>query len=51
LRLRWRAVDLVGQQDVGKDRPFDEAELAAAGFLFFKDRRAVMSVGIRSGVN
>ena len=29
LRLRRRAVDFVGQQDVGEDRPLDEAEIAA----------------------
>ena len=28
LRLGRRAVDFVGQQDVGEDRPFDEAEIA-----------------------
>ena len=31
LRLRRRAVDLVGQHDVGEDRALDEAELALAG--------------------
>ena len=30
LRLGRRAVDLVGQEDVGEDRPLDEAELAPA---------------------
>ena len=30
LRLRGRAVDLVGQQDVGEDRPFHEAEIPPA---------------------
>ena len=29
LGLGRRAVDFVGQQDVGEDRPFDEAEIAA----------------------
>ena len=36
LRLRRRAVDFVGQQDVGEDRPFDKAEIPPAVFVFFQ---------------
>ena len=31
LRLRWRAVDLVGEHDVAEDRAFRELEYAPAG--------------------
>ena len=31
LRLRWGAVDLVGENDVAEDRPLHEAERAVAG--------------------
>ena len=51
LRLGRRAVDLVGQEDVGEDRPLDEAELAPAGSGSSRTVVPVMSDGIRSGVN
>ncbi len=31
LRFRRRAIDFVGQNHVGKQRPFQKAKLAAAG--------------------
>ena len=37
LRLRWGAVDLVGQHDVGEDRPVDELELAPAAGRVLED--------------
>ena len=40
LRLRRRAVDFVGEQDVREDRPFDEAELASALVVFVEHRGA-----------
>ena len=53
LRLRRRAVDLVGQHDVGEDRPVQEAELARARSRLSSwiTSVPVMSDGIRSGVN
>ena len=52
LRLGRRAVDLVGQEDVGEDRPLDEAE-SRGGPVRASSRTMVpvMSDGIRSGVN
>jgi hypothetical protein len=35
LRLRRRAVDLVGENDVGEQRPHDEAEHTPAGGVIF----------------
>ena len=40
LRLRRRAVDFVGQQDVREHRPFDEAEIPLAVLVFFEHVRA-----------
>ena len=37
LRLGGRAIDLVGQDDVGKKRPLHELELAPAGFVLLDD--------------
>ena len=37
LRLRWRAVDFIGQHQVGKDRALDETETAYARLLVFFD--------------
>ena len=36
LGLGRGAVDFVGQQDIGEDRPFDEAEVALAQIVFFQ---------------
>ncbi len=36
LRLGRGAVDFVGQQDVGEDRPFDEAKTPLAVLVFFQ---------------
>ena len=41
LRLGRRAVDLIGQDDVGKDRPFDESQLAQPGRAVL-DRKSVV---------
>ena len=53
LGLGWRAVDLVGEEDVRKDRAADEAELASAGLRSSSESTVVpvMSEGIKSGVN
>ena len=51
LRLGRRAVDFVGQHDVGEDRPADEAELALPLGRSSRTVVPVMSDGIRSGVN
>jgi hypothetical protein len=51
LRLGRRAVDLVGQQHVGEDRPLHEAELARPVSVSSSTSVPVMSEGIRSGVN
>ena len=41
LRLWWRSIDLVGQDDVGEDRPLDEADDALArGPVLFNHLRA-----------
>ena len=48
LRLRWGAVDLVGEEEVGEDRARHELELRAA---LVEDDEPVTSEGIRSGVN
>ena len=40
MRLRRRAVDLVGQDDVGENRPLDEAEFTPACLRFVENRRA-----------
>ena len=40
LRLRRRAVDFVGQQDVREDRPFDEPERPPPVGVFFEHVRA-----------
>ena len=40
LGLGRRAVDLVGEDDVGEDRPLDEAELAPAGLRLVQDHGA-----------
>jgi hypothetical protein len=37
LCLGRRAVDFVGKQDAGEDRPFDETETASARFVFLQD--------------
>ena len=47
LRLGRRAVDLVGEHDVGDDRPGTRRELRR---LRIEDGRATTSAGIRSGV-
>ncbi len=44
LRLGRRAVDLVGQQDVGEHRPLDEAELPRAGGAVLLDDLAAGDV-------
>jgi hypothetical protein len=52
LGLGRGAVDLVGEHDVCKDRPADEAEHPPPRRLvLFEDVLPVMSDGIRSGVN
>ena len=52
LRFRRRAVDFVGQHDVGEQRPGQKAERARAGSLSsWMTSVPVMSAGIRSGVN
>jgi K(+)-stimulated pyrophosphate-energized sodium pump len=51
LGLGRRAVDFVGQQDVGEDRPLDEAELRRPCSSSSSTLVPVMSEGIRSGVN
>jgi len=52
LGLGRRAVDLVGQEDVGEDRPLLELEAAASALgLFLEDVGAGDIRGIRSGVN
>ena len=38
LRLRWRAVDLVGQHDVGEDRPSGKLEDAPPGRVIFLEQ-------------
>ena len=52
LRLRRGAVDFVGQQELGEDRPRPELEFVAArSALVVMIRVPMMSAGIRSGVN
>ena len=45
LRLGRRAIDFVGQDDVGEDRAFEELEAAAAGRLVFLDHFRAGDVG------
>ena len=53
LGLGGRAVDLVGQDDVGEDRPLHEPEASACRWSWSSSMISVpvMSLGIRSGVN
>jgi hypothetical protein len=52
LRLGRRAVEFVGQQQVGEDRARLEAEVAMAGAVVSSSSSVPrMSLGIRSGVN
>ena len=51
LRLRRRAVDFVGQQQVGEDRAGVEDELLSCPRCSWRMWLPVMSVGSRSGVN
>ena len=37
LSFRWRSVDLIGQQNIGEDWTFDEAELSSAVFVFVEN--------------
>ena len=45
LRLRRRAVDLVGEQDIAEDRAFDECPFAMAGRQIFFDDVGAGDVG------
>ena len=52
LSLWWRAVDFIRKDYVGKDRPRNESNNAAARRMVFFDYSVPkMSEGIRSGVN